>query len=70
MMGLDRDVGQLEARMQTVEQELHAIRSDVREIRDALVSARAGWWLFSAGLGFATASGALLSAIVPQLILR
>ena len=41
MMSLEREVGALQARMETVETELQGIRSDVREIRDALVGARA-----------------------------
>ncbi len=43
MSDLEREIGGLQARMETVEQELHAIRNDVREIRDALVSAKGGW---------------------------
>ena len=37
-MSLEREVGALQARMETVESELQGIRSDVREIRDALVA--------------------------------
>lgn len=40
---LERELGGLQARMETVEHELQAIRSDVREIRDALVRAKGGW---------------------------
>ena len=36
MTSLERDVGALEARMETVEHEIHAMRQDVREIRDSL----------------------------------
>ncbi len=43
MTSTERELGNLEARMQTVENELHAIRSDVRDIRDALVTAKGGW---------------------------
>ena len=43
MTNIERDVGALEARMETVEHEIHAMRRDVREIRDALVTARGGW---------------------------
>ena len=42
-MTLDREVGALQARMETVESELQGMRSDVREIRDALVTARGRW---------------------------
>jgi chromosome condensin MukBEF ATPase and DNA-binding subunit MukB len=65
MTDLEREVGRLEARMETVEQELHAIRADVREIRDALVGARAGWLLFTGAIALASALGAMLSRLLP-----
>jgi chromosome condensin MukBEF ATPase and DNA-binding subunit MukB len=43
MSDLEREIGGLQARMETVEHELQAIRRDVREIRDALVRAKGGW---------------------------
>ncbi|MFO1034560.1 MAG: hypothetical protein U1E15_10945 [Hyphomicrobiales bacterium] len=60
MSDLERELGGLQARMETVEQELAAIRSDVREIRDALVSIRGGW--LALGLVFSAASA--LGAVV------
>ena len=64
-MSLEREVGALEARMETVEQEVHAIRSDVREIRDALVSARGGWKTLTVVIGLSTALGAAVTKILP-----
>ena len=61
MTNIERDVGALEARMQTVEQEIHAMRQDVREIRDALVTARGGWKTLTLVIGFSVTFGALLS---------
>ena len=58
MTSLEREIGNLEARMQTVESELHAIRQDVREIRDALVGAKGGWRTLTALVALATALGA------------
>ena len=69
MMNIERDVGALEARMQTVEQEIHAMRQDVREIRDALVTARGGWKTLTVVIGFSITFGALLSRIAHVLLL-
>ena len=51
-MTLEREVGALQARMETVEAELQGIRSDVREIRDALVTARGSWKAIASLWGF------------------
>jgi chromosome condensin MukBEF ATPase and DNA-binding subunit MukB len=68
MTSLERDVGALEARMETVEQEIHAMRKDVREIRDALVTARGGWKTLTLVIGFSVSFGALLSRVFPLLM--
>lgn len=65
MNTLEREVGKLEARMETVETELQAIRADVREIRDALVGARAGWFLLTAAIAVSSAMGAAMSRFLP-----
>jgi hypothetical protein len=68
MTTIERDVGALEARMHTVEQEIHAMRQDVREIRDALVTARGGWKTLSLVIGFSITFGALLSRVAHALL--
>lgn len=68
MTSLERDVGALEARMQTVEQEIHAMREDVREIRDALVTARGGWKTLTLVIGLSVSMGALMAKILPVLL--
>lgn len=68
MTSLERDVGGLEARMRLMEQEIHAIREDVREIRDALVSARGGWKTLTLVIGMSISAGALLSRLLPALL--
>lgn len=68
MMGIDRDVGKLEARMETVEAELLAMRADVREIRDALVGARTSWLVLSSAVAFSTACGAIASAVAGAIL--
>ena len=69
MTTIERDVGALEARMQVVEQEIHAMRQDVREIRDALVTARGGWKTLTLVIGFSVTFGALLSRVLHVLLL-
>ena len=70
MTSLERDVGALEARMKTVEHEIHAMREDVREIRDALVTARGGWRTLTLVIGFSVSFGAMLSRLFPALLQR
>jgi chromosome condensin MukBEF ATPase and DNA-binding subunit MukB len=64
---IERDVGALEARMETVEQEIHAMRNDVREIRDALVTARGGWRTLTFIVGLSASAGAVLAKFLPLL---
>ncbi|WP_210324339.1 hypothetical protein [Aestuariivirga litoralis] len=64
---IERELGNLQARMEAVESELHAIREDMREIRDVLVSAKGGWRLFMLAFGFAASVGAALDHFVPLL---
>lgn len=68
-MSIEREVGALEARMGTVEQEVHAIRNDVREIRDALVTARGGWRTLTLVIGFSASLGAAIAKALPFLSL-
>lgn len=67
MTSLERDVGALQARMETVEQEIHGMRLDVREIRDALVTARGGWKTLTLVIGISVSIGAALAKLVPLL---
>jgi chromosome condensin MukBEF ATPase and DNA-binding subunit MukB len=68
MTNIERDVGVLEARMQMVEQEIHAMRQDLREIRDALVTARGGWKTLTLVIGLSISLGAALSRVLPVLL--
>ena len=69
MTSMEREVGALEARMLMVETEIHAMRQDVREIRDALVTARGGWKTLTVVIGFSVTFGALLSRVLHVLML-
>jgi hypothetical protein len=65
MTSLERDVGALDARMLTVEHEVKAMRKDVREIRDALVTARGGWKTLTVVIGISVSVGAMLAKLLP-----
>jgi chromosome condensin MukBEF ATPase and DNA-binding subunit MukB len=67
MTNMEREVGSLEARMENVEQGLTAIRSDVREIRDALVGLKGGWLALTLLVAFASSVGALLGRYGPMI---
>jgi chromosome condensin MukBEF ATPase and DNA-binding subunit MukB len=69
MTSIEREVGVLEARMQTVEQEIQAMREDVREIRDALVTARGGWKTLTVVIGISVSIGAAIAKMLPYLAL-
>jgi|GEM_PF-1336257 len=64
-MSIDRDVGALEARMEMMEHEVRAIRSDVREIRDALVTAKGGWKMLTLVIGLSVSFGASIGNVLP-----
>ena len=68
-MSIKREVGALQARMQVVESEVQAIRADVREIRDALVTARGGWKMLALVIGFSVSLGAAIGKLLPALTL-
>jgi len=67
MTSIERELGNLQARMETVETELLGLRADMRELRDALVSARSGWRIVALAVGLATSSGAVLDHYLPIL---
>jgi hypothetical protein len=67
-MTLEREVGALQARMETVESELQGIRSDVREIRDALVGARGSWKAICLVVGLSVSLGAAVAKLLPFLL--
>jgi chromosome condensin MukBEF ATPase and DNA-binding subunit MukB len=68
MTSIERELGNLEARMQTVENELQAIRMDVREIRDALVGVKGGWRTLTIIIGVAASAGALMGRYLPMVL--
>ena len=67
MTSIERELGNLQARMELVESELQALRQDMREIRDVLLSARGGWRLFMLAFTVAASVGAALDHVLPWL---
>ena len=67
-MAVEREVGALQARMENVEIELQGLRADVREIRDALVTARGSWKAISLVVGLSMSLGAAVGKLFPFLI--
>ncbi len=67
-MSLDRNVGALEARMEIVEIEIQALRRDVRDIHDALVTARGGWRMLTLMIGVSLSIGTLIGKLLPLTI--
>ncbi|MGQ0485714.1 MAG: hypothetical protein ACT4SY_10225 [Hyphomicrobiales bacterium] len=68
-MSIEREVGALQARMAAVESEIQAIRTDVREIRDVLVTARGGWKMLTLLIAFSVSLGAAIGKFLPALML-
>jgi hypothetical protein len=56
---LNREVGELRVRLAAVDDELRILRSDVREIRDALVSMKGGWKILASLVALSAALGGL-----------
>ncbi len=53
--------------MELMESEVRAIRSDVREIRDCLVTARGGWKMLTVVVGLSVSLGAGIGNVLPVL---
>jgi chromosome condensin MukBEF ATPase and DNA-binding subunit MukB len=68
MIKLEHEVGGLQARMDTVETELQGMRADVREIRDALVTARGSWKAICLVVGLSVSLGAAIGKLFPLLL--
>ena len=60
---LNREVGELRVRVTAVEDEMRILRSDIREIRDALVAIRGGWKILASIIAASAALGGLLGSL-------
>ena len=65
---LERELGAFSARITALEQDLRDLRSDVREIRDALVTVRGGWKALTLIVGVSASLGAAFAKLMPVLI--
>lgn len=65
----ERDIGELRARMAAVETEMHDMRRDVREIRDALIGLKGGWKLLTVVIALSASLGAAASKLLPLALL-
>ena len=67
MTSIERELGNLQARIETVESELHALRDDMRELRDALLAFKNSWRAVLVIVSLATSLGAIFDRYVPLL---
>jgi hypothetical protein len=67
MESIERDLGELHARMGAVETDMREMRADVREIRDAVTGFRGGWKALTLLMGVAASVGALAAKIAPYI---
>jgi hypothetical protein len=62
-LSLNREVGELRVRMAAVEDEMRILRSDVRDIRDTLLSLRGGWRILASVIAASAAFGGLIGSL-------
>lgn len=67
---VERDLGELNAKVARLEDEMREIRRDVRTVRDAVVSANGGWRMLVMLGSSAGVVGALTAKIIPMLTMR
>lgn len=60
----------LEIEVETMKRSMDDVKVDVRIIRDTLLQARGGWKTLMLVAGLASAVGALLSKLLPFLMVR
>jgi hypothetical protein len=61
----EREMGELSARVTAIERDMRGIRSDTREIRDALLTLRGGKRMLIVVIGAAASLGAGLATWIP-----
>jgi hypothetical protein len=63
----ERELGELSARVTAIERDMKGMRSDVREIRDALLTLRGGKRVLLIVIGAAASLGAGIATLLPAL---
>ena len=66
----ERELGELSVRVSAMEKSLQALASDVREIRDALLTLRGGKRMLAVMFATAASLGAGLATLIPELFGR
>jgi hypothetical protein len=66
----EREVGELSVRVTAIEKSLQALASDVREIRDALLTFRGGNRMLALLVASAASLGAGIATLIPALFGR
>ena len=66
-MSTERELGGLAARMDKVETDLAEMKSDLREIRDTVISVKGGWRTIVIMCSVSAAVGALAAKLAPFL---
>jgi chromosome condensin MukBEF ATPase and DNA-binding subunit MukB len=64
----DRDLGNHDARLEALERDIAAMRHDVREVRDLMVTAKGGWKAIALIAGISSVVGGFLVKIAPWLL--
>ncbi|QPC41984.1 hypothetical protein HW532_04205 [Kaustia mangrovi] len=62
---IERELGELNTKVERLEREVGGIQHDLRTIRDAVVSTRSGWKVLVALVSAAGAMGALAAKVLP-----
>ena len=64
-MSIEKELGRLEGRMDSVEKDLVEIKNDVRQIRDAALSVKGGWRTIVLLASVSAAVGGLAAKLAP-----
>jgi hypothetical protein len=64
-----RELGALEARMDTMEREVAALRADMRSVLDILNQTKGSWKMLVAIAGISASIGALAAKLLPYVMI-
>lgn len=63
-MELHHEIGRHDAKIESLEREVHALRSDVADIKKMLSEARGGWKMLMMVGGLSAAGGAVVAKVL------
>lgn len=67
MSEYERELGEMSAKLQHLENSVAEMRSDLRAVRETLSEAKGSWRTLLAVAGFSSALGALMVKVIPFL---